>query len=53
MEVAEQDGTLAPVASTYDPENDALYDGVSRPGVRVVTFAPLLKYLPVPTGRDR
>jgi len=44
LEVAESDGTLAPVASTYDPENDAVYDGVARKGVRLVTFAPLLKF---------
>jgi CheY-like chemotaxis protein len=44
IEIAEEDGTLAAVGSTYSPENDALYDGVSRPGVRVVTFAPLLKH---------
>jgi hypothetical protein len=40
---AEADGTLARVGSTYSPENDAVYDGVSRPGVRLVTFAPILK----------
>jgi hypothetical protein len=35
---------LSAAGSTYSPENDALYDGVTRPGVRVVTFAPILKY---------
>lgn len=40
---AEADGTLAPVASTYMPDNDALYEGVSRKGPRLVTFAPILK----------
>jgi CheY-like chemotaxis protein len=40
---AERDGTLNWVASTYSPENDAVYDGVSRPGHRIVTFAPILK----------
>lgn len=44
LEAAEADGTLAAVASTYSAENDALYDGVSRPGPRVVTLAPLLKH---------
>jgi hypothetical protein len=43
LEVAEADGTLAAVASTYSGENDALYEGLARPGVRVVTFAPVLK----------
>jgi CheY-like chemotaxis protein len=47
---AEQDGTLQHVASTYSPENDALYDGTSRAGVRVVSFAPILrnKIFPLP-----
>ena len=41
---AEQDGTLWPVASTYSAENNAVYDGIGRPGVRLVTFAPVLKH---------
>ena len=41
---AEADGTLAAVGSTYSPENDAVYDGTSRPGVRLVSFAPILKH---------
>ena len=44
LDVAEADGTLNLVASTYSPENDAVYDGMSRPGPRVVTFAPVLKH---------
>lgn len=40
---AEEDGTLRSIASTYSIENDALYDGVSRPGTRIVTFAPVLR----------
>jgi CheY-like chemotaxis protein len=40
---AEADGTLRWVASTYSRDNDAIYDGLSRPGARVVTFAPVLK----------
>ena len=31
LEVAERDGTLRAVASTYSRENDAIYDGLSRP----------------------
>jgi hypothetical protein len=41
---AEGDGTLQYVASTYSRDNDAIYDGLSRPGARVVTFAPILKH---------
>lgn len=44
LRFAEEDGTLAWVGSTYSAENHALYDGVSRDGVRLVTFAPILKH---------
>ena len=44
LETAEEDGTLAQVGSTYSPENEAVYDGISRPGIRLVTFAPILKH---------
>ena len=43
LDVAERDGTLNSVASTYSAQNEAIYDGVSRQGVRLVTFAPILK----------
>ncbi len=44
LTAAEEDGTLGLVGSTYSPENDVVYDGVSRAGVRLVTFAPVLKH---------
>jgi len=44
LDVAEQDGTLEAVGSTFSPENDAVYDGIARPGERIVTFAPILKH---------
>jgi CheY-like chemotaxis protein len=43
LAAAEKDGVLAALASTYSVENDAIYDGTSRPGPRFVTFAPILK----------
>ncbi len=43
VSVAEDDGVLSNVASTYLPEEDAVYDGMSRSGKRLVTFAPMLK----------
>ena len=43
LAAAEADGTLGPVGSTYSADNDTVYDGTSRPGLRVVTFAPILK----------
>jgi hypothetical protein len=44
LDAAETDGTLPAVGSTYSEENEAVYDGVSRPGVRIVSFAPMLKH---------
>ncbi len=43
LHVAEKDGTLKYVASTYSSENDAVYDGAARNGIRIVTFAPILR----------
>ena len=44
LDVAEKDGTLDTVASTYSRDNHAIYDGLGRPGSRVVSFAPILKH---------
>ncbi|HXY00085.1 MAG TPA: PEP/pyruvate-binding domain-containing protein [Candidatus Limnocylindrales bacterium] len=44
LNVAEEDGTLEAVGSTYSADNDRITDGLARPGVRLVTFAPVLKY---------
>ncbi len=54
IRVAEGDGTLHYVASTYSRDNEAIYDGLSRPGARVVTFAPILKHdvFPLPALLD-
>ena len=43
LEIAENDGTLHYVASTYSQESDSIVEGLSRQGSRVVTFAPILK----------
>ena len=43
LELAEQHGTLGPVGSVYSPDNDAVYDGTSRAGIRLVTMAGVLK----------
>ncbi len=48
LSAAEADGTLEFVGSTYSPEDDRLRDGVSRPGVRLVTFAPILEHAVFP-----
>ena len=48
---AEQDGALGFVASTYLADDDRIVAGVSRPGPRIVDFAPLLKADLVPMTR--
>ena len=40
---AEADGVLQFLASTYSREDDAVYDGISRSGPRIITFAHILK----------
>lgn len=44
LEKAEKDGPLLYSGSTYSAENDFVYDGLSRPGTRIVTMAPILKH---------
>jgi CheY-like chemotaxis protein len=44
LDAAQSDGTLRALASTYSRDNHAIYDGTSRPGPRIVTFAPMLKH---------
>jgi len=44
LEIAENDETLHNVGSTYSVDNNAVYDGLSRPGTRIVSFAPVLKH---------
>ncbi|MFH1728749.1 MAG: PEP/pyruvate-binding domain-containing protein [Pseudomonadota bacterium] len=43
LKEAETDGSLSYIGSSYSPEDDRLSEGVSRNGVRVITFAPILK----------
>jgi hypothetical protein len=44
LDAAESDGALQAVASTYSRDNHAVYDGMSRAGARIVSFAPMLKH---------
>ncbi len=48
---AEEDGTLKYSASTYLPESEAIYEGLSRKGPRVITFEPILKNNLFPLAR--
>lgn len=47
---AEEDGTLTYVGSTYSPDNNIIVDGISREGIRLVTFSYILKnsHIPIP-----
>ena len=51
LDAAEADGALAALASTYSRENDAITEGTSRPGVRIVTFAAILKHETFPLAK--
>src|SRR6202521_59088 len=44
LDVAESDGTLNNLGSTYSVDNHVISDGLSRPGTRIVSFAPILKH---------
>jgi CheY-like chemotaxis protein len=54
LTISEEDGTLYSVGSTYSTEDEAVYDGISRDGIRVVTFSPILKHkmFPLPEILD-
>lgn len=41
---AYKDGALEYIGSTYSAENDCIYDNVNHNGLKLVTFAPILKY---------
>ena len=43
LKAAEEDDTLVYVGSTYSIDNKAIYDGISRKGIRIISFAPILK----------
>ncbi len=43
LSVAEDHGVLHWVGSTFSPQNNVVYDGLSRDGVRLVSMAPILK----------
>ncbi len=43
LEAAESHGTLEALGSVYSAENDMIYDGIHRPGTRLISFAHILK----------
>jgi hypothetical protein len=50
LRTAKEHGTLYPVGGVYSADNDAIYDGCSRPGVSLVTMAGVFKGLVFPLG---
>jgi CheY-like chemotaxis protein len=44
MKDANNENAMKFVASTYDHNNNILYDGINRSGERVITFANILQY---------
>ncbi len=48
LKTAEEDGVLHYVASTFVPQNNAIYPGTSRDGFRIITFAPLFQQISLP-----
>ncbi len=54
IDIADEDGVINYVGSTYDYEHHTIYDGVSRPGKKIFTMSPVLKYksLPLPEILD-
>ncbi|MBN1406501.1 MAG: histidine kinase [Calditrichaceae bacterium] len=51
LEIAEKDETLIYLGSTYSAENDRISDGISREGIRLVTFASILKHKQFPIAQ--
>lgn len=43
LDIAEQQRSLHLLGSTWSSDNQTFYDGIERPGTRVVTFAHILK----------
>jgi hypothetical protein len=48
IDVAEKDGVLTHCASVYNPDNDRVEPGLSKPGPRVINFADILEYNYIP-----
>lgn len=51
ISVAEKHGNLKHAASTYFPENNSIYPGISKPGPRLVNFANILRYNYIPLAK--
>ncbi|MEF8848788.1 MAG: hypothetical protein V5A68_06610, partial [Candidatus Thermoplasmatota archaeon] len=48
LETAKKHGVLDKLVSTYEPEDDRLYPGLSEEGYPVLDFSPIIKYNEIP-----
>ena len=48
LDAARSDGTLGVSASVYSSQNNAIYPGLGREGIPVITFDPILKHDRIP-----
>ncbi len=51
LDVAEEDGSLNHIASTYDAQSDRLQPGIGRDGPRVIDFGPTLQFSLFPLNK--
>jgi hypothetical protein len=51
ISIAEKHGTLKHCASVYNPDNNMIYPGISKPGPRIINFANILKYNYIPLAK--
>ena len=51
ISVAEKQGTLNHCASVYNPDNNIIYPGITKPGPRIINFANILKYNYIPLAK--
>ncbi len=51
IEEAERHGTLKHLASVYNPDNNVIMPGLTKPGPRVLNFADILKYNYIPLAQ--
>ncbi len=51
IDTAEKQGTIKHCASVYNPDNDTIYPGLTKPGPRIVNFANILKYNYIPLAK--
>jgi len=51
ISVSEKQGTLAHSASTYVPDSNSIYPGITKRGSRIVNFANILRYNYIPLAK--